>query len=144
MTSLICADDLRRHNSAHSLLSDVAERPNHRTFDDSVWRFTDSHDSELESEGKDFDIPFSSVLKSAAEQFPSITMDVDVLGGSPRIDGTRIPVYMILRAVGYFGTLMDATSEYPSLTLDDIKDALRFAADVMEQPIEHDAKNFAG
>src|ERR1700719_5436370 len=57
---------------------------------------------------KDFDVPFCSVLRDAAKQYASIAMDDEILGGTPRIAGTRIPVYMVLDAVEYYGDLEGA------------------------------------
>src|SRR5438552_17510130 len=48
---------------------------------------------------KNFDIPFSTVLQRALDSFPSISMDSDVLSGTTRIAGMRLPVYMVLDAV---------------------------------------------
>ena len=55
------------------------------------------------------------------------------MGGVPCIQGTRIPVAMIVRMVAD-GTPIDTLLEqYPQLTADDIREALRFAAASVDQ-----------
>src|SRR5579864_29828 len=93
---------------------------------DERW-FDNRHADECGFSGKDFDIPFSTALGKALESFPSIAMDPDVICGTPRIAGTRIPVYMVLDAVQYYGTVEGALKSYPQLTLEQVKDALLFA-----------------
>lgn len=61
---------------------------------------------------------------------PRIAIDADTCAGKPRIDGTRIPVHVIL------GTLAGSSVEwvlegYPTLTREDIAAALRYAADTV-------------
>ena len=98
----------------------------------------ESHADECGFSGKDFDVPFSTTLRKALEAFPSIAMDADVICGTPRIAGTRIPVYMVLDAVQYYGTTQGALTSYPQLTLEQVKDALSFAGAVLEQPVDHE------
>jgi uncharacterized protein (DUF433 family) len=53
-----------------------------------------------------------------------------ILGGKPVIKGTRIPVYLILEllSAGYdFKRIIEA---YPTLTADDIKAAVNYAAQI--------------
>jgi uncharacterized protein (DUF433 family) len=60
-----------------------------------------------------------------------IDMNPDVMLGKPVIRGTRIPVELIVRKIAEGATdalLLDA---YPRLTRDDIRAALRFAADTL-------------
>ncbi|HEX4229279.1 MAG TPA: DUF433 domain-containing protein [Bryobacteraceae bacterium] len=102
------------------------------------------HTEECSSSGKDFDLPLSSALKRALESFPSIAMDADVLSGAPRIAGTRIPVYMILDAIEYYGTVEGAIKSYSQLTVEQVKDALSFAAAVLEQPVDHEPSTSIG
>lgn len=83
---------------------------------------------------KRLDKPFSEVLDRALEQSKYIDMDYGVLGGSPRIAGTRIPLYMILDAIEYHGNLEGAINSYPELTMAQVRDALLFAAAVLECP----------
>lgn len=102
------------------------------------WAFSHRHAEVCEAFGKDFSVPFGLVLHKAAREFPSIAMDHDILCGSPRIAGTRIPVYMVLDAVQHYSNIDGALKSYPELTLDQVRDAVSFAGAVLEQPIEHE------
>jgi uncharacterized protein (DUF433 family) len=93
---------------------------------------------------KDFEVPFYSVLRDAATEFPGIAMDDEILGGTPRIAGTRIPVYMVLDAVEYYGELEGARKSYPQLSLEQVKEAMGFAGAVLEHPIEHEPETSIG
>jgi uncharacterized protein (DUF433 family) len=104
----------------------------------------DVHPDQCEFSTKDFDVPFSTALKRALDLFPSIAMDADVICGTPRIAGTRIPVYMIIDAVQYYGTIEGALTSYSQLTEKQVKDALLFASAVLEQPVEHEPKTPVG
>lgn len=83
---------------------------------------------------KHLEIPFSTVLQCALEQSKYIDMNYGVLGGAPCITGTRIPVYMILDAIEFHGDLAGAIKSYPELTMEQIRDAVLFAAGVLECP----------
>lgn len=109
-----------------------------RATHDAAWSFSDSHRDECTNRGKDFNVLYSTVLRKAAHECPSIAMDANVLCGSPRIVGTRIPVYMVVDAVQHYGTVEGARTSYPELTVEQVKDALSFAGAVLEQPIEHE------
>ncbi|MGB6678656.1 MAG: DUF433 domain-containing protein [Terriglobales bacterium] len=86
---------------------------------------------------KDFDIPVSDVFERSLQGRPSVAIDYNVLGGTPHIIGTRIPVFMILDAVEYHGTLAGALESYPKLTIEQVKDAVSFAAAVTEHPVDY-------
>ena len=83
---------------------------------------------------KQLDVPFKTVLDCAAEQSEYVSMNYGVLGGTPCIRNTRIPVYMILDAIEFHGDLAGARKSYPNLTIDQIRDAVLFAAGVLECP----------
>jgi uncharacterized protein (DUF433 family) len=89
---------------------------------------------------KDFEVPFCSVLLEAATSYPSIAMDDEILGGTPRIAGTRIPVYMVLDAVEYYGDLEGARKSYPQLSLEQVKEAMCFAGAVLEHPVDYESE----
>jgi uncharacterized protein (DUF433 family) len=89
---------------------------------------------------KDFEIPFFSVLENAKQLSLFVDMDPEVLGGTPRIGGTRIPVYRVLNAIDEYGSIDDATAAYRSLTVEQIHDAVQFAAHVLESPVEHETE----
>lgn len=83
---------------------------------------------------KNLDVPFSSVLQCALEQSKYIDMNYGVLGGAPRVANTRIPIYMILDAIEFHGDLTGALKSYPELTIEQVRDAVLFAANVLECP----------
>jgi uncharacterized protein (DUF433 family) len=85
---------------------------------------------------KHLEVPFYTVLQSALEQSKHIDMNYGVLGGSPRIANTRIPVYMILDAIEFHGDLAGAIKSYPELTMEQVRDAVLFAAGVLECPCD--------
>ena len=62
------------------------------------------------------------------EQFEKISHDVDIMGGKACVKGTRITVGMILMQISEGTTLDDLLSEYPSLTREDITEAIQYAA----------------
>lgn len=55
-----------------------------------------------------------------------------VMGGKPCIAGTRVPVYLVLKALAAEGSFAGVREAYPALTDADIAAALDFAADWME------------
>jgi len=89
------------------------------------------------SAAKDYDVSYQTVLDKISSQYGCISIDPDTLGGTPRISNTRIPVYMILDAIEHYGNLEGALKSYPHLTLSQVKDALSFAAEILEFPVEH-------
>ena len=60
-----------------------------------------------------------------------IIVDPNVMLGKPVIRGTRIPVELIVRKMGEGATEADLLEAYPSLTADDIRAALAYAADAL-------------
>ncbi len=82
--------------------------------------------------------PVSESFQIAARQYTTITVDPDIMSGAPCIAGTRIPVYMILDAIGYYGSPEGVLESYPNLTLDQVKDAIGFAKMVVECPLADD------
>jgi len=96
------------------------------------------------STAKDFDVSFLSVLQDAAKRYKDIAIDPEILGGTPRIAGTRIPVYMILDAVEYYGNLEGALTSYPQLSIEQVKEALCFAGEVLEHPIDYESAPSVG
>jgi uncharacterized protein (DUF433 family) len=83
---------------------------------------------------KHLDVPFSTVLQCALEQAKFVDMDYAILGGAPRVAGTRIPVHMILDAIEFHGDLDGTIKSYPELTIEQVRDAVLFAANVLECP----------
>ena len=59
----------------------------------------------------------------------------DVLGGKPRIDGTRIPVALILGYLAAGSTHDEIINEFPDLTRDAIVACLDYARDLAEHQV---------
>jgi uncharacterized protein (DUF433 family) len=76
---------------------------------------------------EDFGITMREAFAVAEKQVPSIIVHRDLLGGIPCIKGTRIPVYMILDGIEYHGNLKGVLKSYPQLSLEQVKDAVRFS-----------------
>ena len=55
------------------------------------------------------------------------------LGGKPVIRGTRIPVYLILEMLANGMSVEEILKEYPELTEDDIREALRYASRILSK-----------
>src|SRR6202035_4568725 len=70
--------------------------------------------------------PIAEVFQVASKQYPLISVNPEVMAGAPCLRNTRIPVYMILDAVEYYGNLEGALRSYPSITLQQVKDAIGF------------------
>ena len=60
-----------------------------------------------------------------------IEINPKVMMGKPVIRGTRITVELILRKLGEGATEASLLEDYPNLTSQDIKAAIRYAADSM-------------
>jgi uncharacterized protein (DUF433 family) len=60
-----------------------------------------------------------------------IEINPRVMLGKPVIHGTRIPVELILRKLSEGASEQDLLDAYPRLTRDDIRAALRYAADTL-------------
>ena len=66
------------------------------------------------------------------EMLGRIVSDPDTLHGKPRIKGTRIPVYLIVQLIAAGESIPIILEDYPSLSSDDIKAALQYAAKLAE------------
>ena len=62
-----------------------------------------------------------------------VVIDEKILGGKPVIRGTRIPVYLIVELVANGLTIKDILKEYPELSEDDVRTALRYAASLLKR-----------
>lgn len=60
-----------------------------------------------------------------------IVVDPDVMVGKPIIKGTRIPVDLILKLLAQGENINEILEDYPHLTVDDIKAALEYGAEVI-------------
>lgn len=61
-----------------------------------------------------------------------ISSDPDICHGKPCIKGTRIPVYLIVSLVAEGESVESIIQDYPSLTPEDIKAAIHYAARLCE------------
>ena len=64
--------------------------------------------------------------------FERISSDPDILHGKPCIKGTRIPAYLIVFLVGEGVSIEEIIKDYPSLTPEDIKAAVKYASKLCE------------
>jgi uncharacterized protein (DUF433 family) len=64
---------------------------------------------------------------------PRIRRDPDVMMGKPVIVGTRITVEHVLRKLGDGWSMAELLVAYPHISEEDVKAALAFAADHLEQ-----------
>jgi uncharacterized protein (DUF433 family) len=68
-----------------------------------------------------------------AMAFDRISVNHEVMGGAPCIAGTRIPVATVVSLVAEDETIDQILAAYPQLVADDIRDALRFAAEAVRE-----------
>jgi len=66
-------------------------------------------------------------------KFTRITVDADVLGGTPCIRGLRIPVAAVVGMVADGMTEAEILDAYPDLEPEDIREALRYAAQAVTE-----------
>ena len=83
-------------------------------------------------------MPVSESFQIAMSDYPTVSVNPNVMGGAPCIDGTRIPVYMILDAIEHHGSPDGVLESYPNLTAEQVKDAIGFAKVVVECPLGDD------
>jgi len=60
-----------------------------------------------------------------------IEVNPRILSGKPIIKGTRIPAYLILDLVAAGYSFQKITEAYPTLTPDDVKAAVEYAASIL-------------
>jgi uncharacterized protein (DUF433 family) len=60
-----------------------------------------------------------------------VVIDPNVMLGKPVIRGTRIPVELILRKLSEGASVEDLLDAYPSLTAEDVRAAIAYAADAV-------------
>jgi uncharacterized protein (DUF433 family) len=60
-----------------------------------------------------------------------ISVDAKVMAGQPVIKGTRITVALILRELGRGASTAEIIDQYPHLTIEDIRAAANYGADVV-------------
>lgn len=65
--------------------------------------------------------------------FERITADPEVMAGVPCIRGTRIPVATVVGMVAEGITNEEILGDYPQLSAEDVREALRFAAAAVDE-----------
>ncbi len=65
------------------------------------------------------------MAKEIAER---ITIDPDIMVGKPVIEGTRMPVELVLAKLAANPDLDEFFLDYPELTIDDVKAVLAYAS----------------
>jgi uncharacterized protein (DUF433 family) len=65
--------------------------------------------------------------------FTRITVRADQIGGVPCIRGLRIPVATVVGMVADGMTAQEVLDTHPDLEADDIREALRFAAEAVRE-----------
>ncbi len=66
-------------------------------------------------------------------KYTRITVEPDKMGGVPCIRGLRIPVATIVGMVANGMTEEEILKDYPDLELEDIREALRYAAEAVKE-----------
>jgi uncharacterized protein (DUF433 family) len=66
-------------------------------------------------------------------KFTRITIDPAQMGGVPCIRGLRIPVATVVGMVAERMTEAEIVSEYPDLEIEDVAEALRYAAEAVRE-----------
>lgn len=61
-----------------------------------------------------------------------ISIDPEIMHGKPCVKGTRIPVSLIVTMVAEGLAFQEIIADYPSLTEEDIKAAIKYAASQCE------------
>ena len=64
-----------------------------------------------------------------------ITVDPAVMNGQPCIRGMRLTVKRVVEAVALYSNWEDLQAEYPELEKEDIRQALEFAANYLDNQI---------
>jgi uncharacterized protein (DUF433 family) len=62
-----------------------------------------------------------------------IEVNPRIMAGKPVIEGTRIPVYVVLGLLESEHSMTEIVEQYPDLELEDVKAAIRYATDIVER-----------
>lgn len=65
--------------------------------------------------------------------FERITVDPNVMGGMPAIRGLRVPVATVVAMVADGMTAAEIVDDLPDLTLEDVAESLRYAAEAVRE-----------
>lgn len=61
-----------------------------------------------------------------------IIVNPKILVGKPVLEGTRIPVYLILNLLAHGKTIQQIVEEYPELQKEDVQAAIEYASNQMQ------------
>lgn len=67
--------------------------------------------------------------------FERITFDPKIMGGRACIRGMRIPVSVIVGQIAHGATFKEVLADYPDLELEDIQQALEYAAWLTQEEV---------
>ena len=70
-----------------------------------------------------------------AKKLERITMDPAVMNGQPCIRGMRMTVKRVVESVALYANWDELQAEYPELEREDIRQALEFAANYLDNQI---------
>jgi len=73
------------------------------------------------------------VAKQRPTDATRIISDPEVLSGKPIVKGTRIPVELVLNYLANNPDFNDLFTDYPRLTMEDVKACLAFAQEAVER-----------
>jgi uncharacterized protein (DUF433 family) len=68
--------------------------------------------------------------------YDRIEVNPEIMLGQPVIKGSRLPVYVIVESIAEGDSIDALLQAYPFLTIEDIQQALRFAADLSHWGLE--------
>ena len=74
-------------------------------------------------------------MKLTIANYDRITVDPEQMNGQPSIRGMRITVKRILEALAVYPDWENLHREYPELEYEDIRQALAFAADSLDDSV---------
>lgn len=74
-------------------------------------------------------------MKMTIANFDRITIDPEQMNGQPCIRGMRITVKRVLEALTVYPKWEDLIAEYPDLEKEDIRQALAFAAESIDDTV---------
>ena len=78
--------------------------------------------------------PFRWMFERCRHDHPSISLNEQVLGGIPHVEGTRLSVGQLLGRLYVLGSILEVAEYYSELNLseDQVKQAVGFAQDFVE------------
>ena len=75
------------------------------------------------------------MMRPMGAKYDRITSNPEVMNGQPTIRSMRLTVRRVVEAVALYPNREDLKSEYPELEEEDIRQALEFAADSLDDQV---------